>query len=173
LAWEVLAFVAVGNRRDGRRLLPRPITSLQRGLQRPCNHPIDDAHMTSSNSAVDRLLAAVEAGRMETCDAYEGDAVLDATVPNWRFTVRGAEAIRAEYSRWFADPAAFTSLRRLPTACGEVVEYTLSWTEADVAHEAHHVHVLEVDGDRIVRDTVMCGGRWAEPLLAQMAPARG
>jgi hypothetical protein len=155
-------------------------TVVQRLLQPPCNALADDVAMstpatssTVTTSPVDRLLAAVEAGCMAPCDAYADDAVLDATVPNWRFTVRGADAIRAEYSRWFADPAAFESLRRLPTDGGEVVEYTLSWTEGDVAHEAHHVHVLEVDGGRIVRDTVMCGGRWAEPLLAQMAPGRG
>jgi hypothetical protein len=152
---------------------------VQPSLQRPCNLFADDDAMstttdpTTTTSPVDRLLAAVEAGCMAPCDAYADDAVLDATVPNWRFTVCGRDAIRAEYSRWFADPGAFESLRRIPTAGGEVVEYTLSWDEAGVAHEAHHVHVFEVDGDHIVRDTVMCGGRWPEPLLAQMAPGRG
>ncbi|MDT4964444.1 MAG: hypothetical protein QOF87_4091 [Pseudonocardiales bacterium] len=50
-----------------------------------------------------------------------------------------------------------------------MVEYTLTWTEDGVAHAAHHVHLLTVDDGQIVADTVLCGGRWPEPLLAEMA----
>jgi hypothetical protein len=52
-----------------------------------------------------------------------------------------------------------------------VVEYTLSWTENGVPHAAHHVHLLTVRDDRIVADTVMCGGRWPASLLAEMEAA--
>ena len=41
-----------------------------------------------------------------------------------------------------------------------MVEYTLSWSENGVPHAAHHMHLLTVRDDRIVADTVMCGGRW-------------
>jgi hypothetical protein len=43
-------------------------------------------------------------------------APLDATVPNWRFTVSGSANIEAELSRWFADPGRFEELTvtRLP-----------------------------------------------------------
>jgi hypothetical protein len=94
--------------------------------------------------------------------------VLDATVPNWRFTTRGGDAIRAEYGRWFADAGHFEYLRRLPTAGGEVVDYLLTWEEQGVPHAAHHMHILEVSDGRIAADTVMCGGRWPAGLLAEM-----
>ncbi len=123
--------------------------------------------------AVDAFLAAVLAGRMDECGAYADDIVLDATVPNWRFTVRGADAVRAQYAGWFADPGRFESLRRLPHPGGEVVEYTLTWDEHGVHHAAHHMHLLEVVDGLIVADTVLCGGRWSASLLAEMEAAGG
>ena len=88
---------------------------------------------------------------------YRGDAHLDATVPNWWFTVDGAAAIGTEYGRWFAHPGRFSELHRTATADGEVVEYTLRWTEDGTPHAAHHVHVLTVDRarDRIATDRVV------------------
>ena len=126
---------------------------------------------TTTTNAVGRFLAAVEGARISDCDAWADDAFLDATVPNWRMTRRGADAIRAEYGRWFADPGRFEQLRRIPTPGGEVVEYLLTWEEQGVPHAAHHVHILQVDDDRITADIVMCGGRWPAPLLAEMAAA--
>ena len=42
-------------------------------------------------------------------------ATLDATVARTGGCTRiGADAIRAEYARWFADPARFDELRRYP-----------------------------------------------------------
>lgn len=125
----------------------------------------------SEATAVDRFLAAVEAGEMAGCDVWSDSAVLDATVPNWRFRKEGPEAIRGEYAHWFADPARFEELRRLPVDGGEVLEYVLAWEEAGVPHAAHHMHVLHVRDDRIEADTVLCGGRWPAALLAEMEAA--
>ena len=96
---------------------------------------------------------------------WSADATLDATVPNWRFHASGADAIRAEYARWFADPGHFDELRRYSVDGGEaeVIEYTLSWSENGVPHAAHHMHLLTVRDDRIVADTVLCGGRLLGP----------
>lgn len=124
---------------------------------------------TLQRTCVDRFLAAVESGEIAGCPAWSESAVLDATVPNWRFQVTGADAIRTEYARWFADPGSFEQLRRLPTEDGEVLEYTLTWTEDGVPHAAHHVHVLTIDAGLIVADTVLCGVRWPASLLAEMA----
>lgn len=132
-----------------------------------------DMSHTERHSAIDRFLAAVESATIADCDAWHADATLDATVPNWRFQVTGADAIRSEYARWFADQGTFEELRRLPTEEGEVIEYTLSWIEEGVPHAAHHAHVLSVDDDLIVSDTVLCGGRWPASLLAEMEAARG
>ena len=127
----------------------------------------------ASSQVIDTFLDAIEHATIAECDAWSADATLDATVPNWRMQLTGADAIRAEYARWFADEAKFEELRRHPAADGitEIVEYTLSWSENGVPHAGHHLHVLTVRDDRIVADTVFCGGRWPASLLAEMEAA--
>jgi hypothetical protein len=127
----------------------------------------------AATQVIDTFLNAIESAAIGSCDAWSAGATLDATVPNWRMQLAGADAIRAEYARWFADPGKFEELRRYPAADGatEIVEYTLSWSENGVPHAAHHLHVLTVRDDRIVADTVFCGGRWPAALLAEMEAA--
>jgi hypothetical protein len=129
---------------------------------------------TEAGNVVDLLRTAIRTGS-PVGELYRGDAHLDATVPNWRFTVDGAAAIGTEYGRWFAHPGRFSELHRTPTADGEVVEYTLRWTEDGTPHAVHHVHVLTVDParDRIATDRVWCGGRWDATLLDQMGQTDG
>lgn len=123
-------------------------------------------------SAVDEFLDAIETATIAGCDAWSADAVLDATVPNWRLRATGPDAIRAEYGRWFADRGEFEELRRHRVSdLGEIIEYTLRWTENGVPHAAHHMHLLTVRDDRIVSDLVFCGGRWPATLLAEMEAA--
>jgi hypothetical protein len=134
--------------------------------------------MDSSTSVVDQFLHAIENAAIPACDAWSADATLDATVPNWRLHAVGADAIRAEYSRWFADQAHFDELRRYSFGDGAselveytLVEYTLSWQENGVPHAGHHMHLLTVRDGAIVSDTVFCGGRWPASLLADMEAA--
>jgi hypothetical protein len=128
----------------------------------------------ASTQVIDNFLDAIEHAAIGDCNVWSDDATLDATVPNWRMELRGADAIRGEYRRWFADPGKFEELRRYPATDGatEIVEYTLSWSENGVPHAGHHLHVLTVRDDRIVADTVFCGGRWPASLLAEMEAAR-
>ena len=120
---------------------------------------------------ISRYLTAIESATIPACDNLAPDVTLDATVPNWRFCVRGAEAVRQELARWYADAGSFEDLVRTPVPSGEVVEFTLRWVEAGVPHAAHQAHVIEVADGRIARDTVWCGGRWSATLLAEMADA--
>jgi hypothetical protein len=124
---------------------------------------------------IEKFLQAIEGAMIPGCDVWDPDATLDATVPGWRLHAAGADAIRAEYAKWFADAGHFDELRRYPVTGGasEVVEYTLSWAENGVPHAAHHMHLLTVRDDRIVADTVFCGGRWDAALLAEMEAADG
>lgn len=138
------------------------------------NTATDVPSTTAGTTTVDDLLDAIRNGEGIPSGLYADAAVLDATVPNWRFTVTGAEAIVAEYARWFADPAVTEELDRLPTPDGVVVRYLLTWRERGVPHAAHHTHLLTLDSDgRISKDVVFCGGRWNAALLAQMEEAQG
>lgn len=121
---------------------------------------------------VGRFLEAVSAGAGVAADLFTPDAVLDATVPGWRFAARGADAVARQYSGWFTDPAVLEELERLPVDGGEVVTYLIAWVERGVPHAAHHCHVLRLGADgRIAADRFFCGGRWDAGLLAQMAAA--
>ena len=124
---------------------------------------------TDRSAGVDAFLDAVLTGRPVTPGVFAEDARLDATVPNWRFSVTGGAAIATTFAAWFADPATFDELRREPRPGGEVVEFTLSWEERGVPHACHQVHLLDIDpAGRITADRAWCGGRWDAALLAQM-----
>jgi hypothetical protein len=120
-----------------------------------------------------RLTEAIENATIPTSGVgvFAEDAVLDATVPHWRFTVRGASSIEDTLAGWFADPGQFESITRSPVPGGELVRFVLTWEENGEPHMCHQAHVIELDGDRIVRDTVYCGGRWDSALMAEMAEA--
>lgn len=118
-------------------------------------------------AAIDRFLSGVEAGQLSG-DVFSDDADLDATVPNWRFQVRGGDAVRAELARWYADPGKFLDLERTAIPGGELVEFTLTWMEEGVPHRVHQAHILQVAEGRVSRDTAFCGGRWTADLVQQM-----
>ena len=127
---------------------------------------------TRLSLTVDGFLDAIGGGAGVPAHLLAADMVLDATVPDWRFTVRGSEAVARQYGVWFAVRAAFEELERLPVGGGEVVTYLLTWEENGVPHAAHHCHVLRFDGDGcIAQDRFFCGGRWDAARLAEMAAA--
>ena len=53
---------------------------------------------------IDRLLASIEVGEPPPADVFAPDVTFDATVPNWRFSLRGAEAVRDQLAQWHRDP---------------------------------------------------------------------
>jgi hypothetical protein len=117
---------------------------------------------------VDRFLDELSSGAGITPATWTDDAALDATVPHWRFSCVGADAVAAELTGWYNAPITIEAAHRRPIPGGEAVELDLSWVEDGVPHAAHQVHLLTVDGDRLSRDTVFCGGRWPADLLAEM-----
>jgi hypothetical protein len=111
---------------------------------------------------------------MQDADVFADDVEMDATVPHWRFSLRGTRAVCDELARWYADPGHFEELRRTPLPAGELVEFTVCWQEKGVPHAARQVHVIELDQTgRIKSDHIWCGGRWPASLLAEMAEAAG
>lgn len=118
--------------------------------------------------AVDRFLAVSESATISGCDVWSADATLEATVSNWRFRVRGADAIRTDYAKWFSELARSSGCPRLLTDEGEVVEYTFIRTDEGVPHAAHNAHILSIRNGLIVADTVPCGGRCSAARRAEM-----
>lgn len=134
-----------------------------------------DTTTTTPALTVDRFLDAVCAGAGVPSDLFAPEAVLDATVPGWRFAARGDSAVARQYSSWFAHPGTFEEFERLAVddgAGGEVVTYLLTWMEHGIPHAAHHCHLFRFDaGGRILHDRFFCGGRWDAGRLAEMEAA--
>jgi hypothetical protein len=161
-----------------RRNRPKP-ASLAAGLHHRCkvaasagrDRP-DMTTTTTTTTAADRLLDVVRGIRSAGPDIYADDATFDAVVPDWRFPLTGAEPIRYQLAEWYAFPAELEEVERHPTADGEVVAFTATWSELGVPFAARQIHVLTIVDDRITRQQVWCGGRWSSTLLAQMEEAR-
>jgi hypothetical protein len=136
---------------------------------RTAPHP---RRMTTAQHPVDRFLGELSSGTGITPEIWTHDVELDATVPHWRFGRTGAAQVAAELSGWFDAPITIEAATRRPIPGGEAVELELTWVEDGVPHAAHQLHLLTVDGDRLSRDTVFCGGRWPAELLAEMEAAR-
>ena len=115
----------------------------------------------TTDEVIGRFLASIEAGAMPELGVLSDDVVLDATVPNWRFTVCGADAVgcrarplvrRPRHVRGAQPHAGAGRGARRPSPCiGE---------ENGVPHAVHQAHVVTVGGGRIVQDQAWCGGRW-------------
>jgi hypothetical protein len=124
------------------------------------------------NETVTRFLDAVTSGTGIPTDLYADDAVLDATVPGWRFAKHGPADVTAQLSYWYADPGGFEDLVRTPLPDGgELVRFLLTWVEGGETMTAHQVHVLGLQDGRISRQHVFCGGRWDEARCKEMANA--
>ncbi len=133
----------------------------------------DTANTTTATATTERFLEAIASGAGVPRDLLADDVVLDATVPGWRFTVRGPEAVARQYGVWFDAPATLEELERWSGEGGEVLTYVQSLEDNGVPHAAHHCHLLRFDADgRIVRDRFFCGGRWDAARLAEMAAAQ-
>ncbi len=121
---------------------------------------------------VTEYLSAIENATITECQAIAPDMTFDATVPEWRFSVRGGDAVRQELAKWYGTPGSFEDLTRTAIPAGEFIQFMLRWEEGGVPFAVHQAHVVEVDSGRIVRDTAWCGGRWSATLLAEMADAQ-
>jgi hypothetical protein len=121
--------------------------------------------------AIDRFIHSIKDGSVPESHAFAVDATLDATVPNWRYSVRGGENVAAEFARWFADPGRFEEFAITPLEGGALLQFVLTWEEDGEPHMCHQAHRLEIRDGLIAKDTAWCGGRWGAALQAEMADA--
>lgn len=94
--------------------------------------------------AIDQFVAAVESGGFTSLNVFADDAILDVTIPDWRFTVRGAAAIRRELATWLPGRTNIEEIHRFPMSGGEAVELSLSWEAAGIAYACHQLHLRNV-----------------------------
>ena len=124
--------------------------------------------MAATPDPVTLFLDAVVSGRGIPTDIYASDASLDATVPHWRLEAHGPAAIAAELSGWYGGPGRLYDVARSSLPGGEVVRFTLTWTDNGNPMAAHQVHLLDVREGAITRHDIWCGGRWDAALQAEI-----
>ncbi len=120
--------------------------------------------------AVEELRRCLESGDWDQlADVYAPDAMLDANVPQWRFQRKGVDEIVAQHRDWYPGPVRLVDWVPTATEFGAVVEQA-DWV-GDGADEVYSrsVHVLHVEGDRIVRHVMYCTGRWDRATFERQA----
>ncbi len=102
---------------------------------------------------------------------YHPDVLLDAHVPNWRFQVIGRTEVARFTGAALPGPGRFTSFVAEPTADGDLL-VQFEWrqqSDQGAGAKARQLHVLRLDDDRIVEQTVFCAGVWGPGLQERMA----
>jgi ketosteroid isomerase-like protein len=125
----------------------------------------------TATETITRFLDAVETGEGIPSGIFAPDAVMDGTVPDWRMTIRGEDAIRAQFSGWYDAPASFVELERLPVPDGEFVRMCFESNDQDGPYTVHQAHLLQVADGRVTTVRTWCGGRWHAERLAEIAAA--
>jgi hypothetical protein len=163
---------------------------LQRGCapgQRGCNQvAITDTYNSAMSTAaeatsappragatgdvIDRYIVAIETAAIDS-ELFSADAVLDATIPNWRFMRCGGGAVAGALAEWFTNPAHFDRLSRVAIASGSLLLFDLTWEEHGEPHMCRQAQVIDVRDGRIAGVTAYCGGRWGSALMAEMGAA--
>ena len=124
--------------------------------------------MNAPPDPVTRFLEAVAEGSGIPTAVYAPGAVLDATVPNWRFEAHKPVAIAAQLTGSYAHPGRLLDVTRSPLPGGEVVRFTLAWTQDGTPMAAHQVHLFDVSNGAITRHDIWCGGQWDAALQAEI-----
>lgn len=105
---------------------------------------------------------------------HRTDVVLDANVPQWRFQVRGRDAIAAVLRREeFLPDYRLTDWHGAPTADGAVVELECRFTAAGEPRLAREMHLLRGDDAEVSEHVLYCTGTWDPATIARHAAQAG
>lgn len=113
---------------------------------------------TNVERLVDRFRELVEGAEFERlAGLYAPEALLDVTLPAWRFQLRGPDAIRSQFRAWYEVPARILRWDVRSADWGAVIE-------AEELHEDgiyfRYTYHLTIEDDRIARHLVFCPGAW-------------
>ena len=125
--------------------------------------------MTITELITDRLSALDFDGLAEL---YRPDALLDVSVPQWRYQLQGREAIRqalAEELAPLVGGARVTGQRATRTDDGVVVELEVRFVQDGEERQWREVHLFHTDGTAITEHLNYCTGVWDAATIARQA----
>ena len=105
-------------------------------------------------------------------ELYRPDALLDVSVPQWRYQLQGREAIRqalAEELAPLAGSGRVTGQRATRTDDGVVVELEVRFEQDGEERQWREVHLFHTDGTAITEHRNYCTGVWDAATIARQA----
>jgi ketosteroid isomerase-like protein len=105
-------------------------------------------------------------------ELYRADALLDVSVPQWRYQLQGREAIRealVEEAGQLTGDARVTGQRSTRTDDGVVVELEVRFVQDGEERQWREVHVFHTDGTAITEHVNYSTGVWDAATIARQA----
>ena len=105
-------------------------------------------------------------------ELYRPDALLDVSVPQWRYQLQGREAIRqalAEELALVVGNGRVTGQRATRTDDGVVVELEVRFVQDGEERQWREVHLFHTDGTAITEHLNYCTGVWDAATIARQA----
>ena len=105
-------------------------------------------------------------------ELYRPDALLDVSVPQWRYQLQGREAIRQALAEELAPvigSARVTGKRAMRTDDGVVVELEVRFEQDGEERQWREVHLFHTDGAAITEHLNYCTGVWDAATIARHA----
>lgn len=105
-------------------------------------------------------------------ELYRPDALLDVSVPQWRYQLQGREAIRQALAEELAPldgSARVTGQRATQTDDGVVVELEVRFEQDGEERQWREVHLFHTDGAAITEHLNYCTGVWDAATIARQA----
>lgn len=105
-------------------------------------------------------------------ELYRPDALLDVSVPQWRYQLQGREAIRQALAEELAPllgSARVTGQRATRTDDGVVVELEVRFEQDGEERQWREVHLFHTDGAAITEHLNYCTGVWDATTIARQA----
>lgn len=126
---------------------------------------------SEGHAEVAKRFRAMLAGDHDLTPAlYTHDALFDVNVPEWRYQLQGADAIRRQFDEWHPLAPELAEWRERTTDRGLVIEVAV-WEGDEHQQYSRSLHDLEIVSGRIVRHTMYCTGDWSKESQAEASAA--
>ncbi len=128
---------------------------------------------TTAPTIAERIAARLHALDYDgLAELYRPDAVVDVSVPQWRYQLQGRPAIRQllrEERRYVESGGRVSSWRVTPTGDGLVAEVEVRFIQEGEERQWREVHLFHTDGEAITEHANYCTGIWDAATIARHA----
>lgn len=126
---------------------------------------------TEGRADVARRFRTMVAGDHEVIpELYADHALLDVNLPEWRYQLRGSEAIRRQLDEWHPAAPHLVEWNEQATEHGILVALAL-WEGDDHELYSRSLHELDISNGRVTRHAMYCIGNLSKETHATVSAA--